>query len=367
MVFKFINLFFIKNKMSCTSCDQLNQFICAGLSEIRTSCENNFRNNPFLQGLCLDCNSRGFFNNDNYFSGISRSPSICYVFFESINTFNPEEYNNARNFMYDIFNIINSKGCKISDDRSSINYLDFQDTLLFICQNYGICDLGLNCKNTEECKSEIFEGICNNISYNSLSSSNRSLINYCSCHLDINQYVDNNIECDSLCFQNDTIKLFNSFNQVQRCNKNICTISDITINVLNSDNKVNFTQMCGNSCTNGTCSLCILKDITINQVSSAVDVNIFSNCNNTNGLNGFKCYKTVDNVITEVQCEYTGNLDTVNQNESKFGIIFIITVISVGVILFLLYLTLGLINKSNPKKYLLFEKSQESKNVSIDV
>ena len=338
-----------------TSCNNLNSCNC--IPEIRNSCNTRF-NTPSLSNLnrlCNSCNDAGFFNPENYFDDSQNVfvPRACYIFFDSINTLSSEQYISSKLFMKDIFGYMKAQRCEISDVVQSLNYLKLQPTLLYICQNYGICDYGLNCKNDDECviADENYTGYCNGVNYSDLESTNQPLINFCACHLNKDQYVNNNIECDSLCVQNQSVKLYDSFNQQKRCGTNICYISDISINVLSSTGtSVNFIQLCGNTCATGTCSRCVLKDININTVQSKVDVNIFSSCNSENSINGFECYNTVNGVIEPVKCEYSGTIPN-SEDESNGGLTIIIVFSSILVVFIILFIALGAVNRSTANRF----------------
>ena len=171
------------------------------------------------------------------------------------------------------------------------------------------------------------------------------------------------------------VKLFDNNNIIKNCASNICNISDVSINVLQSANsKINFLQMCGNSCTSGTCSRCILKDVNINTVQSNVDVNIFSSCNNrgsgsgedSENLDGFECFETIDGSITPVECKYTGTIPS-ESAQSNVGIYIIISIIVIFSILFILYLIYGIINNNVGKKYNTLLEKQKDKIYNIDI
>lgn len=337
--------------MSCLYCNDLNTDKCTNPSDdILKACMSAFNEIPQLMNLCSTCNISGFFNKKNYFDIL---PGPCYDFFNFADIKNPIEYEQMKKFMYDFFRILKSFNCNFDDSPDNIGYLEIKNELLYICKNYGICGYGLNCKNSNNCNENYpdFGGICSGLNYNSLNNENKSLIDFCSCYLDSDQYINNNIECDGLCLQNTVVKSFDNFSNIKNCSSNICNISDISINILESSNtKVNFSQLCGN-CVNGICSRCILKDVSINKLNTSVDVNIFSSCNSEGNINGFECYETENGVIKKIECKYDGEIPTVNK-DNKYGFYIIITIIIIFSILIILYIILGIVNYKNNKKYL---------------
>lgn len=256
-----------------------------------------------LKQNCITCNNDGIFSPDSYFSNLG-VPGSCINFLNSVNTSDLDQYTLIRQYMNFFFEEFNKRNCKITDNISDFSRSFLQDNLYFVCKNYGgFCDLGLN--STEN----TFRGICSNLKKSELSNKVQ-LSHFCGCHLDISEYVSNyDFSCDSICLSNQSLKKYTPTNSIINCNQNLCIISDISINILESEGNLNFSQLCGNSCVGGQCSLCIMQDVNINTFESKIDTNIFGSCGRSTqeDLSGFVCYETDQNTgeIVEIECKYT--------------------------------------------------------------
>lgn len=333
------------------------------------SCDNNAKS-PNLSSSCLifpldssiykkciSCNNSGIFNPESYFSTNNFAiPGPCIDFFNSVNPTNVDEYKNIRLYMYEFFNEFeNIRNCKITDDTQSLNYSSIQPNLYYVCSNYGgFCEYGLNYQDNE---SDLgYKGYCSNVNKENLSDNTKNLSNFCGCHLNTDQYLSEyDSSCDTICLPNPVIKKYTDSNIRIACTQPICIISNVTINVYESDGSLSFSQLCGSSCVGNSCAICIMQDVSINDVESLMDVNFLTSCGKSTetNLSGFICYETIDGIVQEVECEYTQE-DTPDEDEywRLLIIITICTIISIIVIGIIILIIIQI------------KKSNESKNVN---
>lgn len=325
---------------------------------ISTNLANNcsiFVDNSNIYQNCIRCNNIGIFDPNSYFNlNDFTIPGPCIDFFNSINPNNFLEYTNIRKYMNTFFEEFETRNCKITDDIESSFYNVIQPTLYYLCGNYGgFCDYGL--KNEDEQLN--YTGYCVNIDKEKLTENDKNLSYFCGCHLRNDQYISEyDFSCDTLCLTNQSIKRYTDSNIRLACTQPICIISNVTVNVYESNGTLNFSQLCGSSCLGDSCSICIMQDVSINDVESLMDVNFLNACGKSTdeNLNGFICYETIDNVIKEVECEYKS--DSNNEDDDENWRLWIIIIFSIifGII-FIGIIILIIIQ---------IRKSKESKNIS---
>lgn len=309
--------------------------------------------NSTTNNFCKLCNDEGIFDPTSFFFEIG-VPNICISFFDSVDRRNLIEYEQMRKYMNLFFEEFNDRNCKISNCVNNIptecqDHSDMQNTLYYVCSTYGgICDYGLNDFNN----NNNYSGICKNLKKDDILD-NKSLSFFCGCHLDEDQYVSGyDFSCDTLCLSTQSIKRYTESGQPIRCNQPICIISNVSVNVYESDGSLNFSQLCGNSCTGNLCAICIMQDISINDVESLMDINFLNSCGNSSSddLTGFLCYETIDGQIVETECKYTKNEDD-EEDSSWMTLIIIIFSIVGGIILIgIIILIIIQIRKSNEYK-----------------
>jgi len=327
------------------------------------SCNNNpislnlsnscsiFLNNTSIYNNCLMCNSSGIFDPESYFSTDDFTiPGPCIDFFNSINPSNVEEYKNIRKYMNYFFEEFENRNCKITDNVNDSNYSIIQPTLYYVCNNYGgFCEYGLNYQDDDI----DYKGYCSNINKENLSDTNKNLSNFCGCHLNIDQYLSEyDSSCDTICLPNQVIKKYTDSNIRIACTQPICIISNVTINVYESDGSLSFSQLCGSSCIGNSCAICIMQDVSINDVESLMDVNFLTSCGKSTetDLTGFVCYETIDGIVQEVECEYTPQDNTDEDEPGRLAIIIIISIIISIIIIGIIILIIIQIKKSNESK-----------------
>lgn len=169
----------------------------------------------------------------------------------------------------------------------------------------------------------------------------------CGCYLPNSQYnsqVDRS--CDFICSGFDSIGYFPTPQSVspQECPGNICLISNVTIDAVDSDvGDITFQQICQDCGIAGQCR-CIISDINlISQNSKVSQLNIDQNCGGS-----VECFQTVNGVQQSVNCdEFLGsfgvNSSTVQEEKNNaqnyiigLSIIcaFLLILFIVGVILY---------------------------------
>lgn len=315
-------------------------------------CRLYFGYNEKILNSCILCNNQGIFNPNSYFELDNFTiPGPCIDFLNSVNPSNTIDYLNIRNYMNNFYEEFERRNCKIGDDNTSLNYSLIQPTLYYVCSNYGgFCDYGLKNENEEL----TYKGYCPSFDKNDLSESNKNLSYFCGCHLNNDQYLTGyDFSCDSICLSNQSIKRYTDSNLRIACTQPICIISNITVNVYESNGTLNFSQMCGSSCVGNSCSICIMQDVSINDVESLMDVNFLNACGNSSSddLKGFLCYETINGVIEEVECEYE-NTDNTDEDNWKLIIIISAVIIISIIVIGLIILIIIQIKKSNESKYI---------------
>lgn len=143
---------------------------------------------------------------------------------------------------------------------------------------------------------------------------------FCGCNLSDDQYItDQSVlggagrECDSICISTQNVRPVNSAGDALYCQKTICIIDNISIDLLNSTlGGINFSQLCGD-CGSGGC-LCIIKDVDINAEESEIGgINLSQECGNQ------QCYQTSSNgEVVEVDCDLAFG-DRQQQAEDESG------------------------------------------------
>jgi hypothetical protein len=310
----------------------------------RNNCLEYFNDYDDQLTLCQRCYTDGFFNITSFqFNG------PCYQLVDT--SFNENDsvlYGRVKSWMQDLFFQFYNNNCQISASQDSNFYHPIQNDLYNICYKYdNLCSfaMGGNIEGSfSVCKNNLF--LKDQYNKEDLSS-NKNLAYFCGCFLKNENYIPTiPIECDSLCGATPSIKLFDAFNNEIKCQNNICSISDITINVYESTvGNINFEQICGGICGGISCNRCYLENITIDILQSKVgDINLVQKCGGVDATEetAFECYKIDNNGNYEsVLCEEEST-STVSTNI----IIFIIIISFIIILVILLIIFLIFKNKS---------------------
>lgn len=131
---------------------------------------------------------------------------------------------------------------------------------------------------------------------------------FCGCHLQDAEYITNvaelggsQKECDSICVSSINIRPVDSFGDPLFCNRSICIIDSVAIDLIDSTvGEITFSQLCGD-CGSGSC-LCIIKDVDIKATDSEIGgLNLEQECGGNE-----RCYQTAaDGTVVEVDCDLT--------------------------------------------------------------
>lgn len=180
-------------------------------------------------------------------------------------------------------------------EKGQVGYNDFQETVLDICRTVPYA-----------CGDYLKQNLCVDYTREDVIDL-PSRHAFCGCHLQSNQYetflnekAGVRRECDTICIADKTIKVTDSFGELQLCKNTICAIDNVTIDLINSSaGDINFGQVCGGDCANGGCS-CMFKDINISGENSKIgNINFQQSCTKT------QCFITSeeDGSLIEVDCE----------------------------------------------------------------
>jgi len=218
-------------------------------------------------------------------------------------------------------------------------YDPFQQQVLSICQT-----------NPTACASYLQNNLCKDYDRSSVIDS-KDRQNFCGCSLPTsayNSFLNSEAgigrECDSVCTPAQVIKpVING--SVIRCNQTVCSIDDVTINLINSSvGDISLSQVCG-GCSGGNCN-CFFKDVNINGENSK-----FKNINFDQDCSSQKCYITSETtgLAVEVDCkqEEQRQQDDANADpgpdQTKNNRPAAITFIIIGVLIVVLFIILLLI------------------------
>jgi len=160
----------------------------------------------------------------------------------------PDEYNSDKLlWAYQLLNQLNEKyeklGYKFGAVPGSRQYHPLQENIF----NDLCCPFPLICQT-------LLKDSCKNLSSNIITK-NKELNKWCGCHLPKEQYQDYatqfniDVPCTPMCNQPFTIPNVKKDGEVLRCDKTICIINDITLNIVNSNigGNINFDQICASS------------------------------------------------------------------------------------------------------------------------
>jgi len=130
--------------------------------------------------------------------------------------------------------------------------------------------------NSIACSTSL-SGLCANYTVNDLVA-DPILQKICGCNLPSSQYpmsTQVGIACEPICQSNAAI----SPPQGQICNKSVCVMDDVTVNLVNSSTgDINIGNICGNCGGAATCA-CWFDNVTIDEINSITGkINITSNC-----------------------------------------------------------------------------------------
>lgn len=306
----------------------------------RNNCKQYFSDYTDQLTLCENCFNDGFFSNFSFKFGGS-----CYDLIDTSYIKNDSIlYGRLKSWIQDLFFQFYNNNCQISASQDSDFYHPIQPDLYNVCYKYdNLCSfaLGGNIEGSfSVCKNNLL--LSDQYDKDDLSS-NKNLAYFCGCYLKNENYIPTiPIECDSLCGASPSIKLFDAFNNEIKCQNNICSISDITINIYESTvGNVNFEQICGGICGGISCNRCYLENITIDILQSKVgDINLTQKCGGADATttSAFECYEIDNNGnYVVVACEEEPSVST-NINIVIFiAIISFIIIIVILLIIFLIF------------------------------
>ena len=266
--------------------------------------------------LCDSCIS----NLTNPNSWISRGP--CYDMLGSISK-NDINYVYLKLFMQDLFNQYYVNGCRIVSNFDSSSYNPLQTQLYNSCRTFdNVCEFALSGNpwngSTGYCKRTDI------IPNTSVFNTNPQLGFFCSCFLPSGNYIPTiPIECDSLCGLSQSIKLFDIDNNRLVCQSNVCSISDVTLNITKSTTgEINFKQLCSGVCGDISCSSCFLNNINIDVINSTTgDINFYQNCGGSNPESSFVCWENNNGNYISVPCSNVNTKQTVETSYIVFIVI----------------------------------------------
>ena len=306
----------------------------------RNNCMQYFNEYVDQLTLCELCYIDGFFNPISFQFG-----GLCYQMIDTSYEKNDSIlYGRLKSWMQDLFFQFYNNNCQISASQDSDSYHPIQMDFYNVCYQFdNLCSFALG--GTVEgsfsvCKNNLF--LKEQYDKDDLSN-NKNLAYFCGCYLKNENYIPTiPIECDSLCGATPSIKLFDAFNNEIKCQNNICSISDITINIYESVvGNVNFEQICGGICGGISCNRCYLENITIDILQSKVgDINLTQKCGGVDATteSAFECYEIDNNgnyII--VPCEEESSTP-ININIIIFiAIISFIIIIVILLIIFLVF------------------------------
>lgn len=304
----------------------------------RNNCNEYFSSYDNQLSLCDRCYSQGFFNITSFQFGGS-----CYDLIDSSYIKNDSIlFGRLKSWMQDLFFQFYNNNCQITASQDSDLYHPIQPELYNVCYQYdNLCSfaLGGNIEGSfSVCKNNLF--LKDQYDKDDLSN-NKNLAYFCGCYLKNENYIPTiPIECDSLCGASPSIKLYDAFNNEIKCQNNICSISDITINIYESSvGNINFEQICGGICGGISCNRCYLENITIDVLQSKVgDINLTQKCGGSDATteSAFECYEIDNNGnYVVVPCEEE---PTTSVNTNIIIFIVIVSFIIIIVILLIVFL-----------------------------
>lgn len=174
------------------------------------------------------------------------------------------------------------------------------------------------CKETPlACDRYLDEKLCTGYTREELTKTTYAR-RFCGCHLkneeyatDLAELAGSTKECDSICVSSTNIRHVDSYGEPLYCNKSICVIDSITIDLIDSSvGDINFKQLCGD-CGDAGC-ICIIKDVeVVGEGNKLGDINLEQECEG-----GERCYQTADNgELVEVDCDVTPEEKVKQANE----------------------------------------------------
>lgn len=290
------------------------------------------------------------YGTDGYFSNISKwqKNGECYNLLNLI----PKtdiNYVYLKIFMQDIFKQYYDNNCRIVSNIDSLQYNPIQQELYNDCRTFdNVCQFALGGNPW------IFDSFnyCRKIDVVpnvSVLNTNPQLAYFCSCYLNPESYVPTiPIECDSLCGLTNSIKLYDIDNNKQSCQNNVCSISDITLNITESTTgAINFQQVCGGVCGEVSCSKCFLNNINVDILNSRTgDIRFTQNCGGTSDATSFECWENKNGKYTAVSCTQNQTGTTIGQNIDTKYLIYIILSSIVFLIIIIIFLYLIVKNKN---------------------
>jgi hypothetical protein len=180
--------------------------------------------------------------------------------------------------------------------------------------------------------------------------SKKKLLSFCGCYLTQNSFVPPSVppECLPTCTPVEVVHLPTDSANIKYCQKDVCVISDVTVNAVNSSvGNITFDQYCS-SCTGGSC-LCIVNDISTGSIAS----NFISQCSETN------CFD--DNGAT-IQCPTSPSnnpSDPSSPTEESFFKKYLLYIVIGGIFFMLLAIAILviLLRKPSEQNYILPKSS----------
>lgn len=155
-------------------------------------------------------------------------------------------------------------------------------------------------------------------SFRTKLANSTTALNWCGCFVPLTDFmikslgnVSNKKACDSLCFREDSIKLYYvpgtdpGDESIINCNSQICIIDNNTINSVNSKANISFNQIC--KCTGGEACLCFIETSIpglLDNVSGTDGVGMTSSVSYNQDCTNSLCF-TIDpetGVENEVRC-----------------------------------------------------------------
>jgi hypothetical protein len=208
--------------------------------------------------------------------------------------YNPSKMTETQNDMSRLFTEY-LKTYDFTDNVTSARFNPFQFVIAETCSSQetpGVCDKAL----TQYCKQYTRDDVANSL----------ILTNLCGCYVPADPIItkDTPPQCDVLCNRSSTARKINqSTGQPITCDKNICAITDIIINDVNSNIQggINFNSICSN-CTGDSCR-CVISGINISTLMANIgiaDVNFNQFCDESSIC---RVLDDNGNIIKEGQCE----------------------------------------------------------------
>ena len=210
--------------------------------------------------------------------------------------------------LFDIYAQTNT----ITNDRKSIRYSPFQETLLDLCLDprlSGICEDALIPTNPNS--------PCNGVTTDNL---NPTTLNFCGCYLSsssktsLSSNNDNcpNDPCDPLCHRISTVQRVDYNQNLCTCPNNVCVINDVLLNTVSSNpGVINITTLCPYCGPEAGCT-CIISSNNI--TSSLEEIGLGAQYNLYCG-EGSRCYVNENGILREINCD-TANPENVPINSS---------------------------------------------------